>query len=463
MFFEYRQQQKFLEALNEVNVNESLPPGFEFGDEVVNLDQIDVEGSDEGSFEEAKAKQVDPNAEPLPTKNKGTPADLDDIVYSKFPEPEKIKDIAKGIHQLRLAGPLTAAKKQKFIDAFLALGMNSNEARELLKNQIKKAKKEFSAKNLKNPNNSDFLAKGAERKQRLIHNSIVLGIITDDGTRVSGDKFKKLINVIPDRIVSNNAKIDKSGRTNERFYEITLPAYQGLYYDNKDDIFRLLRTCPSAGDCKMYCYATKGGYVQYEGTNLRQIRILNYLMNDWKGFKNQIMRELKEAQQKDPKVKLRWHDSGDFFVDSYVELAFDVARSTPDVTHYAYTKSVGMIRKLESSKPKNFVFNFSEGGLQDKKISSDDKNSKVIPKALWKDLFKDKENFKNEAKLQELKPRLAEVYGKNGLTTENILTYKELMNTPESEEPKWHVIVTPKDGDDSASRTDVISTLLLIH
>lgn len=456
MFFEYRQNKKLLESYEQISVNETLPPGFEFGDEVVNLNKLPIK--DSGSIEEDTP--VNPQAEPLPTKNKGTPADLDRIIKSKFPEPEKIKDIAQGIRQLRLSGNISSQAKQNHITALKALGMGDQEAEDFFNQQVDKAKKAFPKKKETNP---DLLAKGAERLQRLIHNSVVLQIVTDDGTRISGEKFKNLINVIPDRIISNNAKIDKSGGEEERFYEITLPAYQGLYYDNKENIFRLLRTCPSAGECKLYCYATKGGYVQYEGTNLRQIKILNYLMNDWKGFKNKVMKELADAQKSDPKVKLRWHDSGDFFVDSYVELAFDVARSTPDVTHYAYTKSVGLVRKYESSRPDNFVFNFSEGGLQDKKIKDTDKNSKVIPKVIWKDLFNAKDDFKDEEKLQELKPRIAEVYGAKGITVENILTYEELMNTPEGNEPRWHVIVTPKDGDDSASRKDVISTLLLAH
>lgn len=455
MFFEYRQNKKLWEGYEKVNLSESLPPGFEYGYEVVNLDKMPIEG--EGELEEAP-KMVDPKAEPLPVPNKGQIADLDRIVRSKFPNPEEIIDLGKGIRQLRLSGQISDRVKAKHIEALKALGMDDTEAENFFNAQVRAARAAFPKKS----GNSDQLAKGAERLQRLIHNSLVLKILTPDGKEVDAETFKNYINEIPDRIISNNAKIDKSGQTEERFYEITLPAYQGLYYDNKDNIFRLLRTCPNAGECKLYCYATKGGYVQYEGTNLRQIRILNYLMNDWKGFKAQVMRELAEAQQSDPKVKLRWHDSGDFFATSYIELAFDVARATPNVTHYAYTKSVGLVNKLKDKKPQNFIFNYSEGGKMDKHIKDTDKNSKVIPKVLWKDLF-NKEDFKDPEKLNQLKQRLADTYSKKGLTKDNILTYDEMMNTPESDEPRWHVIVTPKDGDDSASRRDVISTLLLVH
>ena len=447
------------ESFEIVEKNENLPPGFDIGDEVTDLDQLPIEGGAEVDVSEADTP-VNPEAEPLRTKYKGTDADLDAIVYSRFPAPEKIKNIAQGIHNLRLSRPLSKREKAKHLDALMKIGLEPEQAKDLIKQQVAKAKELIG----KEPSSSEGgLASSAERLQRLIHNSVVLKILTDDGTAVDGEKFKELINVVPERIISNNAKIDKSGRTNEKFYEITLPAYQGLYYDNKENKFKLLRTCPNAGECKMFCYATKGGYVQYEGTNLRQMRMLNYLMNDWKGFKGKILKELEEAKKKEKDVKLRWHDSGDFFTDAYLEVAFDVARETPDVTHYAYTKNVRLINKYKESKPKNFIFNFSEGGTQDKLIEPTDKNSKVIPKAIWKDLFTNKEDFKDDAKLQELKKRIADVYGKLGITVENILTYDELMKTPDGDEPKWHVIVTPKDGDDAAARNDVISSLLLAH
>ena len=66
----------------------------------------------------------------------------------------------------------------------------------------------------------------------------------------------------------------------------------------------------------------------------------------------------------------------------------------------------------------------------------------------------------NPEDTQKLKHNIAFKYK---LDDSNVITYKELMNTPEGEEPKWHVIIDPKSGDDSAVRKDVISTLLLIH
>ena len=45
----------------------------------------------------------------------------------------------------------------------------------------------------------------------------------------------------------------------------------------------------------------------------------------------------------------------------------------------------------------------------------------------------------------------------------NLLTYDEMNETPPGEKLKWNVIVMPGDGDESASRSDVLGTYLIIH
>jgi hypothetical protein len=45
----------------------------------------------------------------------------------------------------------------------------------------------------------------------------------------------------------------------------------------------------------------------------------------------------------------------------------------------------------------------------------------------------------------------------------DIITYGEMMSMPKGEVSKWHVIVTPGDGDDAAFRKDVKTILLTQH
>jgi hypothetical protein len=134
----------------------------------------------------------------------------------------------------------------------------------------------------------------AERPQRLIHSSAMLKILTPDGTQIDENKLKELITVRPKQIIAQNSKLASSGaEANEVFYDLTLPAYQGLFYNEHENKFQVVKTCPSAAACKAYCYATAGGYVQYEGPWLSSTRIVNFLMNDYEGFKNKVLSELR--------------------------------------------------------------------------------------------------------------------------------------------------------------------------
>jgi hypothetical protein len=50
-----------------------------------------------------------------------------------------------------------------------------------------------------------------------------------------------------------------------------------------------------------------------------------------------------------------------------------------------------------------------------------------------------------------------------GINKKLILTYDELMQTPQSKKPKWYTITTPGDGDDATRRKDVIRNFQTEH
>ena len=60
----------------------------------------------------------------------------------------------------------------------------------------------------------------------------------------------------------------------------------------------------------------------------------------------------------------------------------------------------------------------------------------------------------------ELKNRVAKHFD---LNPKEVITYDDMMQMPKGETPKWHVIVTPDDGDDAAFRKDVKTILLTQH
>jgi len=298
----------------------------------------------------------------------------------------------------------------------------------------------------------------AAKTSRLIHSSTVKGIQSEDGKEWDLDKLRNLLSTKPKEMLNQNDKMKHSGGGNSVFYNLSIPAYHGIYYNEADKQFELVRTCPSAGACKAFCYAAKGGYVQYPHSSIKTGQILNFLLNHSDEFKNNLVSEIKSKQKtlskKGKKLVVRWHDTGDFFNGAYRKLAFEIAKETPDVKHYAYTKQVNEFRNLDD-KPDNFTLNFSQGGTQDKSIEKSDKQATVILKNMFKDL-----DLSNPKDIETLKDRVAE---KEDLDRDSIISYDELMKKPEEDTPKYNVLVWAGHGDDAAVRKDVINTMLLIH
>jgi len=300
-------------------------------------------------------------------------------------------------------------------------------------------------------------------------------IVDGENRKYDLNKLKDMIIKRPSKILKQNEKITHSGGESTQYFNIGLPALQGLAYDEKNNKFVIVNTCPGAGACKVYCYAKKGGYVQWKDASMSQTRMLNFLVNDPEGFKKMLSSEILAVEnkfaKKNVKVAIRWHDAGDFFNPDYMNLAYSIARKFPNVDFYAYTKVADVAK---GDKPSNFKMNFSFGAKPEQERQIDIKKTKhstVVPKQLFDDLItKDDEGnpIRNEkGQIQftpenetELKRKLSVKYG---FPAENVITYDELVKIPAGTEPKYNVIVRPGDGDDSANRADVIGTWLLIH
>lgn len=307
-----------------------------------------------------------------------------------------------------------------------------------------------------------------------IHRS---NILDDGGNPIDRESLKKEIMQRPATILKQNAKIQKSGGVNYVFFNIGLPAIKGLVVDEKTGKFKIIDTCPGAGECKKFCYARKGGYVQFKRASMMSTRLLNFLVNDWDGFKNKLIGELKQQEEvyskKNTKVIVRWHDSGDFFSPDYLKVAFEIAESLPNIIFYAYTK---IASASSGKKPKNFVMNFSKGAAPEQEKQVDTKKQKhsvVVPKQMFSDLSRKVGDDEYDKKLewnslQDLDKFKEKMSMKYGIDKKSIITYKELMSIPynpndENIVPKYNVVVVSGDGDDAAMRKDVIGTYLLQH
>jgi hypothetical protein len=326
--------------------------------------------------------------------------------------------------------------------------------------------------------------KGKTDKYKLpyIHRSSVVKYYNEEGKRYDTDQIKTALGVRPKKLLKQNEKMKHSNGELEQFYNIGFAALVGIALDEGTNELIVVNTCPGAGSCKVDCFAMKGGKVQFEGPWLSDGRILTFLLNDPDGFFNQLSAEItkeeKLAQKGGYNLTIRWHDAGDFFSPEYMDLAFKLAASHPDVKFYAYTK---IADAALGQKPSNFIVNWSEGAStsQEKQVKQQDpqldvtKNSRIVPSKLFYDLLKkDKDGKldktadgawqpKDAAALEELKDRLAQQYN---LKRDTIIDYNEMMATPQKNNiKKWNVIIAPGEGDISANRQDVLSTLLLKH
>jgi len=313
-----------------------------------------------------------------------------------------------------------------------------------------------------------FTTTAAKAKNPNIHRGNV-PIIDESGKIIYDlDGLAAKITARPKELLKVNSKMTKSSGETVIVTNIGIPAIAGLVVDEKSKQFVVVNTCPGAGECKAYCYATRGGYIQWPNSGLSQSQVLNYWYNDPNGFRDQVIAEVKRKMKSGAKVYLRWHDSGDFFVDAYLHLAFEVARALPDVTIYAYTKIASVA--TDPARPANFLINFSDGAKpsETSRVSyKDTKHSIVVPAALFKDEkvsgvgLERLQNRDPEAQ-KTLKQILANEYG---IDVKSLITYDEMMDMPEtSDKPIYNVIIVPGlDGDLAAARRDVLGSFLLYH
>ena len=98
-----------------------------------------------------------------------------------------------------------------------------------------------------------------------------------------------------------------------------------------------------------------------------QIRLLKQLDK----LKSEIEKEKRLGDKGGYRVTIRWHDAGDFFSPEYMDMAFKMAESIPDVNFYAYTK---IASAALANKPNNFIINWSEGASkqQERQVKASD-------------------------------------------------------------------------------------------
>ena len=170
------------------------------------------------------------------------------------------------------------------------------------------------------------------------------------------------------KLLTQNSELKPDG-----IYNWSLPAF-AIKLTNGSNF----NVCPQAGACANFCYARNGTYL-FRNVRQRHIANLEYVLEEPEAWFAQMLEEVQKPRMRGKHIRI--HDSGDFFSEDYLRLWLKIARLTPDVNFYCYTKEVALFKRIvEPDCPPNFRYLYSMGGKQDHLIDkTKDRHAEVFP------------------------------------------------------------------------------------
>lgn len=163
------------------------------------------------------------------------------------------------------------------------------------------------------------------------------------------EQIQGLINSTSKNYLTQNRKMEKmSGRPT---FNWAIPSNQTISG---------IKTCPNAATCAKGCYAVTGLY-----RLPRNQRILKERFN--LSLSNKFVQVMTDEIKRRRILRLRIHDSGDFYSKEYLEKWLKIARENPGVEFYTYTKMISLLKKYKTGGqiPANFKVVYSFGGTED--------------------------------------------------------------------------------------------------
>ncbi len=164
---------------------------------------------------------------------------------------------------------------------------------------------------------------------------------------------------------SGNSKLEKTGAAmGRRIVAFNLPA--DYAFETADGA--RMNTCPGAQACRGVCYAKQGRFIL---PSVMRPRLENLKASQGPDF----VPELLIALDKSGADTVRIHDSGDFYSQQYLDSWIVITTARPDVTFYAYTKSLHL--NFERA-PENLRVVQSAGGKHDEKIDDTKPHARIF-------------------------------------------------------------------------------------
>ncbi len=132
-----------------------------------------------------------------------------------------------------------------------------------------------------------------------------------------------------------------------------------------------IMTCPKATAlCLKYCYAKTE--CRYDSIAINRVsnfleslkpdfitNCIAYIRNAVYCKNGRVRKEFQRADGTIKEIKIRIHESGDFYSAEYFRKWCEIARAFPDFKFYAYTKSLDFVIENKELIPDNFTVRFS--------------------------------------------------------------------------------------------------------
>lgn len=102
----------------------------------------------------------------------------------------------------------------------------------------------------------------------------------------------------------------------------------------------------------------------------------------WERMEPELASLEKKAAREGKQVRIRVHDSGDYYSREYLFSWLETARNHPSIIFYSYTKAVGWVKQAQDAGevPENFRFVFSIGTTQALQLTESDRVAGVFGK-----------------------------------------------------------------------------------
>lgn len=319
-------------------------------------------------------------------------------------------------------------------------------------------------------------------------------IPTDEQGKANVENFKKQLMLRPKTIFDIGEKSLHTADEGKMTINTGIPALKAVIYDEKEDKFYVINTCPGARDCIQNCYAMKAFYIMNDGKNLKLLNRLQLMMNHPEDYEKIAFMEAEryafQAKQEGKELKIRWNDAGDLFSDVYFNIAVRVDKALKEKGYnsssYIYTK---MGKYIELGKQEGMKMVFSSGASEkQRKIAGDLSNMSTqitVPADVTKEFFivkgggrfeKDesgKSKFRTPQSREQLRQRIVDFYNTHpspdyaflrGKLDVSRMKFTDELPKQEGQPLEYDTITLPGgDSDAPAQRKDVRFTFLCFH